>query len=160
MANEEHLTILEQGVGAWNKWQEENLEVQPDLSGANLTRVDLTEANLSGADLTEGSLNGAQLSEANLSGTNLDQVHLYHTNLNNLDLSTIIGLDTAKHIGPSSIGVDTLYKSKGTIPDVFLRGCGVPDSLIEYLPSLLGAMQPIQFYSCFISYSSKDHDFA
>jgi hypothetical protein len=31
---------------------------------------------------------------------------------------------------------------------------------IEYLPALIGAMQPIQFYSCFISYSSKDEDFA
>jgi len=30
--------------------------------------------------------------------------------------------------------------------------------LIDYLPSLLN--QPIQFYSCFISYSSKDQDFA
>jgi hypothetical protein len=30
--------------------------------------------------------------------------------------------------------------------------------LIEYLPSLLS--QPFQFYSCFISYSTKDRDFA
>jgi hypothetical protein len=41
---------------------------------------------------------------------------------------------------------------------VFLRGCGLPDNWIEYLPSLLN--QPIQHYSCFISYSSKDQDFA
>ena len=41
---------------------------------------------------------------------------------------------------------------------VFLRGVGLPDNLIDYLPSLLN--QPIQFYSCFISYSSKDQKFA
>jgi hypothetical protein len=41
---------------------------------------------------------------------------------------------------------------------VFLRGCGLPEALIEYLPSLLS--RPIQFYSCFISYSTKDQDFA
>jgi hypothetical protein len=35
---------------------------------------------------------------------------------------------------------------------------GLPDQFIEYLPSLLG--QAIQYYSCFISYSSKDQDFA
>jgi hypothetical protein len=35
---------------------------------------------------------------------------------------------------------------------------GLPDRLIEYLPSLFD--QAIQFYSCFISYSSKDQDFA
>ena len=40
----------------------------------------------------------------------------------------------------------------------FLRGVGLPDNLIDYLPSLLN--QPIQFYSCFISYSSKDQEFA
>src|SRR3954466_6239735 len=41
---------------------------------------------------------------------------------------------------------------------VFLRGVGLPDKLVEYLPSLLN--QAIQFYSCFISYSSKDQEFA
>jgi hypothetical protein len=65
-----------------------------------------------------------------------------------------------KHNGPSSIGVDTLYRSQGNIPEAFLRGCGVPDAMIEYLPSLLGAVEPIQFYSCFISYSTKDEPFA
>jgi hypothetical protein len=34
----------------------------------------------------------------------------------------------------------------------------LPDTLIDYLPSLLN--QPIQFYSCFISYSIKDQEFA
>jgi hypothetical protein len=41
---------------------------------------------------------------------------------------------------------------------VFLRGCGLPDALIDYLPSLLN--QPIQFYPCFISYSTEDDAFA
>jgi hypothetical protein len=44
------------------------------------------------------------------------------------------------------------------LPQVFLRGCGLPDSLIEYLPSLLN--QAIRFYSCFISYSTQDQEFA
>ena len=35
-----------------------------------------------------------------------------------------------------------------------LRGCGWPEKLIEYLPSLLN--RPIEFYSCFISYSHSD----
>src|SRR6185295_17813316 len=30
----------------------------------------------------------------------------------------------------------------------------------KYLSSLVGAVQPIQFYSCFISYSTKDEEFA
>src|SRR4030095_16914528 len=45
------------------------------------------------------------------------------------------------------------------LPLKFLRGCGLPDRLIDYLPSLLEA-GPIQFYSCFISYSTANQDFA
>ena len=39
---------------------------------------------------------------------------------------------------------------------MFLQGVGLPDNVIDYLPSLLN--QPIQYYSCFISYSSRDDD--
>jgi TIR domain len=37
-------------------------------------------------------------------------------------------------------------------------GGGVPDNFIEYMASLTG--KTIEFYSCFISYSTKDQDFA
>jgi hypothetical protein len=45
----------------------------------------------------------------------------------------------------------------GQLPLAFLRGVGLPDTLIEYLPSLLN--HAIQHYSCFISYSSKNDEF-
>jgi hypothetical protein len=41
---------------------------------------------------------------------------------------------------------------------VFLRGCGVPEQFITYARSLVG--KAIEFYSCFISYSSHDQAFA
>ena len=63
-----------------------------------------------------------------------------------------------KHDGPSTIGIDPIYKSKGSIPEAFLRGAGVPEDFIVYMRSL--ARNPIDFYSCFISYSSQDDDFA
>ena len=75
-------------------------------------------------------------------------------------LSKASGLDSIQHEGPSTVGIDTLFLSKGKISDAFLRGCGVPETLIEYLPSIVGAMQPIQFYSCFISYSTANEEFA
>ena len=53
--------------------------------------------------------------------------------------------------------IEPLVKS-GRLPLVFLRGCGLPERLIDYLPSLLN--EPIQFYSCFISYSHADEPFA
>ena len=58
-------------------------------------------------------------------------------------------LDSCIHAGASIIDHRTLERS-GPLPLAFVRGVGLPDILIDYLPSLLN--QPIQFYSCFISY--------
>jgi hypothetical protein len=44
------------------------------------------------------------------------------------------------------------------VPEIFLRGAGIPESIITFQRSL--AANPIEFYSCFISYSSKDQAFA
>jgi hypothetical protein len=66
-------------------------------------------------------------------------------------------LEACEHSGASVIDFRTLEKSK-SLPLTFLRGVGLPDTLIDYLPSLLN--QAIQYYSCFISYSAKDDDFA
>lgn len=74
------------------------------------------------------------------------------------DLSEAIDLETVIHFGPS-IGIDTLYKSQGKIPEIFLRRAGVPETLIEYLPSLITG-KATQYYSFFISYSTKDEAFA
>ena len=41
MADEEHLKILEQGVGAWNRWRKENPKVRPDLHRAKLVSANL-----------------------------------------------------------------------------------------------------------------------
>jgi TIR domain len=76
----------------------------------------------------------------------------------NVNLTTVRGLDTLNHFGPSTIGIDTLYRSQGNIPEVFLRGAGVPDDMITYSKSLVG--QPFQYDSCFISYSSHDEALA
>jgi hypothetical protein len=80
------------------------------------------------------------------------------TSLGRLDLSKCVGLDTVQHYGPSTVGIDTIYTSKGRIPHQFLRGAGVPDDFIEYIASLTGAA--LDYYSCFISYSSEDEKFS
>jgi uncharacterized protein YjbI with pentapeptide repeats len=130
--------------------------ISADLSGANLG-----EANLTGADLTRADLRahllGANLTNAHLSSANLIDANLMETMFCNVDLTSVIGLERCYHRGPSSIDHRTLQKSPG-LPLPFLRGVGLPDNLIEYLPSIFN--QPIQFYSCFISYSAKDDEFA
>lgn len=133
-----------------------------NLRGANLHKADITAdlrfANLSEADLSEAHLISSNLSEANLSGADLSDSEMDYTLMVDVDLSEVKGLETVKHSSPSSIGIDTIYRSKAMIPEVFLRGAGVPDDFITYMKSLVGS--PIEFYSCFISYSSKDDAFA
>jgi hypothetical protein len=46
MADESHLSVLKQGVEAWNQWREQNPGVEPDLGEANLCGTILTKANL------------------------------------------------------------------------------------------------------------------
>ncbi len=128
-----------------------------DLTEAQLNYSDLTETILRGADLSRADLAFADLSRALLTSTNLCEVELRETVLGNVDLSKTIGLDSCRHTGPSVLDYRTLLRS-GPLPLPFLRGCGLPDNLIDYLPSLLGTA--INFYSCFISYSTDDQDFA
>jgi hypothetical protein len=133
------------------------------LIGADLTRANLGDANLSGADLTRAKLRSAGLVQARLTraildDADLDGALLWATVFSNVDLSTVRGLNSVKHDGPSTIGLDTIYLSKGNISEPFLRGCGVPENFITYMPSLTG--KAFDFYSCFISYSTKDQEFA
>jgi uncharacterized protein YjbI with pentapeptide repeats len=142
---------------------------EANLSGANLSGANLSEANLSVADLSDANLSHANLSEANLGMANFKGANLGATDLRGAvmaysiladnDLSTTKGLDAVQHWAPSTIGIDTIYKSQGKIPQPFLRGCGVPENFITYMLSLMAA-GAIQFYSCFISYSTKDQEFA
>ncbi len=137
--------------------------MQADLVGANLSEANLGAAELYRANLREANLREAKLTESNLwraelSGADLNGARAQSTIFADVDLSTVKGLESVRHHGPSTVGIDTIYKSHGKIPEVFLRGCGVPDEFIAYIGSMVG--RPIEFYSCFISYSTKDQEFA
>jgi uncharacterized protein YjbI with pentapeptide repeats len=154
-----------------------------DLSGADIRRADLSGADLSGANLNEAYLNGADLSGVHLnvanlqradlrgvnlggailngtilSGANINKAILVETVLGNINLKEVKNLESCNHHGPSIISHRTLTMS-GELPIEFLRGCGLPNTLIENYPSIL-LDKSIQFYSCFISYSHKDEEFA
>ena len=156
MANPEHLQIRKQGVAVWNQWRREYEDIRPDLRG-----VDLDGADFGGHDLRGANLTGAYLSGTVFGDTNLTAVQ---------------GLETCRHFGPSILDHRTLAKS-GPLPLAFLRGCGLSNWEIEatrlYQPTLadpeltnvlyrihhLRSAMPIQYYLCFISYSSVDEAF-
>jgi len=154
-----------------------------DLREAVLDRAVFTGARLSGADLrgtnlSRADLGGADLSRANLAAADFREVRASSTRFTAVDLGVANGLEAVLHEGPSTIGIDTIRQSRGKIPEVFLRGCGLQDWEVElvklyrsdlspddattilYRVSELRIAQPIQFYSCFISYSHEDKLFA
>jgi|GEM_PF-5751735 len=87
MANEEHLTILRQGVEVWNRWREKNPQVKPDTSAADLTNADLRGFNLSNVLLAQANLCKANLSGADLRNADLTDAYFGMTNFSNADLS-------------------------------------------------------------------------
>jgi hypothetical protein len=129
MANQQHLDLLRQGTTVWNPWKAKK--------GAGF------RPNLRGADLSGADLSGATIGR---------------TTFCDLDLRNVQGLDTLKHVAPSSIGTDTLELSQGDLPDAFLRGAGLSDTFITAARSLVA--RPIEYYTCFLSYASGDQDFA
>jgi hypothetical protein len=161
---------------AWAKLTGANL-AGADVREANLSGVDLREANLTGADLSGADLSYAEIKGSRLAKSNLSNVRLFETIFLKSDLSETIGLEDVVHAGPSTIGTDTLVLSKGQIPEVFLRGCGLSDWEIEqvklYNPDLsnkqfidiqhkifdLRNRQALQITPLFISYSHADSGF-
>jgi uncharacterized protein YjbI with pentapeptide repeats len=129
-----------------------------NMVGARLIRADLWKANLAGADLARADLSGANLADSNLRGANLAGAVAFDTEFCKLDLRGALGLDSMIHAGRSTVGIDTIYMSEGKIPEVFLRGCGVPENLITFMHSLVGT--PVEYFSSFISYSNLDFSFA
>lgn len=162
--------------------------VGANLSNARLTGINLRYANLIGAEFQYSDLQGANLRDTNLSdaiiaGSNLKEANLANASLDTTVFTSVLledvdfsnvslggtvfaetlffrpkGLETIFHMRSSSVGIDTLLYSNPRLPEVFLRGCGLPETLITYLPSMLGTA--IDFYSCFISYSHTDQSFA
>jgi TIR domain/Pentapeptide repeats (8 copies) len=134
--------------------------INAKLCGANLVGADLQGAELRFADFSGANLYNTNFRNANLSGANFNRAFIGDTAFVNIDLREVKGLEEVLHSKPSEISMSTIFRSEGKIPDVFLRGCGVPEVFIAQIPALLSAIEPIQLNSCFISYSSKDEEFA
>ncbi len=182
MTDLEHIARIEAGVDVWNEWRRQNPPAALHLSGAKLREKYLSSANLISAELDDAdlfrsrleyavlcmadlrradmrgtSIVRADLSDANLSGAELEGAVLGRTVFGGTNLSGVKNLDRCYHQFPSVIDFATIQKS-WPLPLSFLRGCGLSDSLIDYLPSLL--TPAIQFYSRFISHATRDQHFA
>ena len=124
---------------------------------AMMPHVSIRGAKFNGVTLEAANLQSAKLSRINLQGVEIGDAHFGETLFLDVDLANARGLKSCTHHGPSGVDFLTLKKSD-PLPISFLRGIGLPDNVIDYLPSLVA--RPIEHYSCFISYSSVDQDFA
>ena len=143
------------------------------LSGANLTSTDLSWTNLNGAILRGAHLNATSLTLADLTGADLRGAFFTNTDLEsaifmnallgitkfiNCDLSNAIGLDTARHTGPSTLALDTIAKSSGLIPRVFLEQAGVAGPLVAAQDAMRGVTRA--YPTVLIVGSSEDSELA
>ncbi len=99
MADPKHVEILKQGVEVWNKWREENPDIEPNLcmtsllglnlSSANLSRLNLMQTNFEGAILREADFTGSNLGLANLSGADLLRANFREADLSSANMEGI-----------------------------------------------------------------------
>ena len=149
-----------------------------NLTGAVLSRTNLAGANFTDANLTDANFNGADLKRTNLNGATLQGTDFYEAVLNDVttagarfsgcmvgytvfqdcDLSKAEGLEQVRHDAPSTIGMDTLFRSGGAIPEAFLLGAGAPENLVAFQHSIKDA--PALGGEYFISCAEPDVPFA
>lgn len=143
------------------------LFIKTDIRWAQMS---ISNANLEGADLRQATI-------LTMSHVNFKNTILGGTVFKDVDFSTIDNLKTVIHTAPSPISTASLIKSKGKIPKLFLRGCGLEEWEIEscklYNPDLssyeiagiqndvfqLRSKSPIAINPVFISYASQDEVF-
>ena len=135
-----------------------------NLGGSNSVHANFSHANFSHANLGSANFSHANLSYADLGSTNFDGTDLIHTNFSNAllsrtifannDLSQAEGILEITHQGPSYVELYTVKLPQDGRALHFLRGAGVPDEWIDFYRAQM--MHPIQYHSCFISYSSND----
>lgn len=131
-----------------------------DFRGSQLSIVDFGFADLRGANLSQCIFIATDFHRAKLDGADFTSSIVGHTRFTALDLSQVKGLSTLRHDYPSTIDIETIIASSEFLPTPFLQGCGLPDVLIGNLQTLVYSMEPIQFNSCFISFSYSDQTFA
>jgi uncharacterized protein YjbI with pentapeptide repeats len=155
MLNSEHLAKLKEGVEVWNHWRENNPDVEPDLSGADLRRAELIGIDLRGAKLSEvnfleADLRSADLREAHLEGANLSAARLSLADLTEarmndvkIQAASLLGANLHKaqlghaiftpssNLGSADLSEAYLWKSdlsKSSLHEANLRGANLMEA--------------------------------
>ena len=123
---------------------------------ASLIDVQFIMTSLENVFFEEGNITGCLFRVVNFSNSNFSDLFLARSSFFSCNFTSCSSLSEAIWETPCATDFETIVQS-WPISNAFLRGCGFPDNLIDYLPSLMN--DPIQFYSCFISYADKNRKF-
>ena len=99
-----------------------------------------------------------QFWSVDFSGAQMAGSVLGYTVFQDCDLSVAQGLDEVRHDAPSTIGVDTLYRSGGRLPAAFLAAAGIPGSVMDFQSAITGT--PSLLLQVYISCQDEDEEFA
>ncbi|MDC3379044.1 toll/interleukin-1 receptor domain-containing protein [Planctomycetota bacterium] len=145
------------------------------LAGAKFARADLRQADLADTDLDYADLRSADLRNADLYNCRFSRAQLEDADLRGAIVGGTVfaGTDLAKvrfkgvrFGGVSHVDFEALQRTAASLGkdsskqgevETFLRGCGVPEQIMDVFRSWIGV---IQYYTCFISYSHADMAFA
>ena len=138
-----------------------------NLRGAHLSEADFSYSDLNHSDLQKAELVSTNLNYSNLQNVNFRSAIIGMTSFGHLDLSKNLHLDLAEHSQASIVGNDTLSitaaalskdsSNRGPV-ETFLRAAGLSEPFMALFASLIE--NPIEFYTCFISYAHADKAFA
>src|SRR5262245_192386 len=158
MPNSQHVSVLKEGVRAWNAWRGQNPRLEPelghlslavghrqfgaaqggpidlsqaDLCGAALEHATLIDADLTGAYLVQADLSHARLRGANLAGANLSYARLVQADLKDacLDQATLGGANLREVRNLTQAQIDQAYGDEGSLlPAGLVRPTAWPKS--------------------------------
>ena len=124
-------------------------------------RARILYSDFLGSQLTKCNFRTATIADTVFDWCDLDQSDFAEADISwctfaHLSLKSVHGLNELYRALQNSIGLDVFFRSGG-LPEPFLRN-SVPEEFIQFAASLVG--KAIEYYSCFLSYSSKDDEFA
>jgi len=137
-----------------------------DFTGSKFRDCRFSKSNMGHSILRETSYNNcfhfetyfghSNLAESYFSRGEVTDCEFHNTIFYRTNFHEVRGLEQNKFRGRSSYDMQSCNWEE--IPLSFIRGCGVPEFVIDYFRN--PEQKGIEFFSCFISYSSKDEIFA
>ncbi len=111
---------------------------QIGFCGANLRNVEfygalLSEVDFSGAELSDSIWVGTTVMEGRFERSRVAGMSFAGVALVDCELSGALGLEKIVDTKNSTLGVDTLWKNKGLLPESFLRAMQVPPELLPLI---------------------------